>query len=128
VLPWGAPAVRHHLIADRRDRRPLASDLRGHAHRHLRRCAAVDENVELGLAEHVDEARRDDQPGGVDPRRGRGGLQLTDGRDAIALDADVGVEPRRAAAIDDPATGDQQIEIGRLRPECDQRAHDEEQG
>ena len=69
------------------------------------------------------------RPVALTSSRGRGALELTDSRDAIALDADIAVEPRRAAAIDNPAIGDQQIEeIGRLRPERDQRRHDEEQG
>ncbi len=37
--------------------------------------------------------------------------ELPDRRDAIADDADVGAEPRRAGAVDDAPVGDQDVEV-----------------
>ena len=47
----------------------LAGELGGDALHHLAGDAAVAQHPVLGLAEHVDEAGRDDQSGGVDARR-----------------------------------------------------------
>ena len=41
--------------------------------------------------------------------------QVADRGDAVADDADVGAEPRRAGAVDDPAVGDDDVEPGRCR-------------
>jgi hypothetical protein len=61
-----------HRVVERRDRAALAGDLRRDALRDLRRGALVDENVVLGLAEQVDEARADVEAARVDrPLRGR---------------------------------------------------------
>ena len=42
------------------------------------------------MSVHVDEARRDDQPAGVDHLRGLGARHAADGDDAAVLDGDVG--------------------------------------
>ncbi len=44
--------------------------------------------------------------------------ELADRGDAIADDADVGAEPRRAGAVDDAAVGDQHVEGASARPRC----------
>ena len=108
-------ALCDHSIVRGRNRLAFSRDLGRDALHDLRRGAAVHEHVELGLAEHVDEARRDDQPGGVDGLERRTPGQLADGSDAIARDRDVALEPRRAGAVDDAAARDQDVERrGRL--------------
>ena len=57
----------------------------------------------------VDEARRDDPAGRVDRLACILG-DLADGDDAPVLDADVALKARCAAAIDDRAAGDLQIQ------------------
>ena len=52
---------------------------------------------------HVDEARRDDQALGVDDPRAGGVEPRSNGRNGVALDADVGDEPRVAGPVDDAA-------------------------
>ena len=97
-------------IVQRRDRRSFAGDLGGDALGDLAGGARVGQHVELRLAEHVDEARRDDEVGGIDAGLRLAAIEPADRGDAIAGDADVGAIPRRAAAIDHAAIGDQQIE------------------
>ena len=76
-------------IVHRSDRLAFAGDLRGDALEDLRRHLRVDEQGELGLPEHVDEARRDDPAGRIDaPLRG-GLIEPADGGDAAAADADI---------------------------------------
>ena len=55
--------------------------------------------------------------------RGLRGRQVADRGDAIADDADVGAEPRRAGAVDHAAVGDHDVEGARLggRPAGGQR-------
>ena len=95
-----------------RDGVAFAGDLRGDALRQLADRLLVDEQVDLRLAEHVDEAGSDDQAGGVDGALGRQrSIGLADEGNAIADDADVGVNPRIAAAIDHAAVADEVIEL-----------------
>ena len=61
----------------------------------------------------IDEAGRDDQAGGVDAERGIRVGQRTDRGDRVASDADVGVEPGAARAIDDACA-----ERSRCRSDC----------
>ena len=103
-------AVGHHLVVHRRNRHAFAGDLGGDALGDLAGRPAVDEHVELGLAEQVDEAGRHHQAGGVDPRRGLGRRQVAERGDPVAGDADVGAEPRGAGAVDDLAVGDHDVE------------------
>jgi hypothetical protein len=58
----------------------------------------------------VDEPRGDDLACGVDPQLGVGMGKLSDGRDAIAARADVGLIPGKPAAVHDPAAGDECVE------------------
>ncbi len=80
--------------------------------RDLRRRAAIHEDEVFGLAEHVDEARSDDQFADVDARTRRRGAEVADGGDAIAVDGKVGAHPRGAGAVNEPAA-DQDDVIGR---------------
>ena len=74
-----------------------------------------DLRVHVGVA--VDEARRDDQPVGVD-----GALRVlpdaADLDDAAVLDAEVGAEARLARAVDDGAAADEEIERHHRRSFC----------
>ena len=70
----------------------------------------VDEQLEVGVGVHVDEAGTDEQPVGVDhPGRGLA-RETSDRRDTAAGDADVGAEPRVAGSVDDAAAANQQVE------------------
>ena len=59
---------------------------------------------------------RIDEPGGndaamcVDADRGAGAVETADGGNAIAADADIGVEPRQTGAVHDTATLDENVE------------------
>jgi hypothetical protein len=73
----------------------------------------VEQDLQVGVGVHVDEAGRDDQAGGVDRSRGRRiGDQVgavTDPGDPRAADRDVGAVARFAGAVDDGAAGQDQI-------------------
>ncbi len=98
------------LVVERCDGFAFARDLGGHALRELRDGLLVDEQVHLRLTEHIDEAGRDDEAGGVDGALRRGALgRAPDERDLVALNADVSVDPRVTAAIDDAAVADDDI-------------------
>ena len=72
----------------------------------------------------IDESRRDDQAGGIDPARSRRVGQLSDSTDPAVGDSDVGTEPGGAAAVDNLPAGDHDIEaLLRLTPRaCHDRA------
>src|SRR5205085_12487753 len=57
----------------------------------------------------IDEARRHDPVARVDDPRARGPADLADRRDASVLDPDVRAPARRAGAVDDLATGDDEL-------------------
>ena len=122
------PEVEHHLeavvlrldrggqaIVDRCDRRALAGDFGRDALRDLAGGAVVDKDVEFRLAQHVDEAGRHHEVASIDGRRRRPPGQLADRRDAIARDAEIAEIPRRAGAVDNAATGDEDVEGGTRR-------------
>src|SRR4249919_1174260 len=104
----------NHPVVHGRDRRALAGDLGGHALEQLARRAAVDEDVELGLAEEIDESGRDDEAGCIDGRAGRRVLERANRRNPIADDADVAAKPRRTGAVDNAAVDEQDVETPRL--------------
>ncbi len=107
-----ALALGDHPIVDRRNRCAFAGDLGRDALGDLARHAVVDEDVELRLAQQVDEAGGDNQAGGVDPLTRLRVLQVADGGDAVAADRDIGAKPRRARAIDDAAVGEDEVVAG----------------
>ena len=110
-----------HLIGldeRRRERRrgaAFAGDFGGDALEDLGGKAGADKDGDLRLAEHVDEARRDDLPGGVDDLCRRRTVEPSDGRDVSVLDRHVAGVPGSAGAIDDPAMTDEEIVAHRLR-------------
>ena len=61
----------------------------------------------------VDEARRDDEAGGVDRPRGLC-PHASQRDDAAVADADVADERRVAGAVDDAAAADEEVDAGRL--------------
>jgi hypothetical protein len=77
------------------------------------------------LAQHVDEAGRDDELGGVDAAFGLPLGEPSDGVDAVADHADVRAKPRRAGAVHDLSPAEQQIAgtwlAGRGQEEREQR-------
>ena len=91
----------------------LAGDLGGDALEDLGREARVDQQRQLGLAQHVDEAGRDDLPARVDgllaPPRCRAGRSRRSARRGCRV---AGV-PGRAGAVDDAAVADDEVERGR---------------
>ena len=98
-------------FVDRRDRLAFAGDLSRHTHHHFAHRAWIDQQVRFRLAQHVDEARRDDETLRVDRAR-RGGLrQLADTHDAIAFDRDIGDVSCASGAVDDASVSDQEIEL-----------------
>ncbi len=109
-------------IVHRRDRRALAGHLGRDALHDLAGRAAVDEHVELRLAQQIDEPRRDDQVRGIDRRRAAGVADHADRRDAIFCDGDVAAEPGRAGAVDDAPVGDDEIVARSLRRRPGDRA------
>ena len=77
--------------------------------------AAVLDQRRLGVAEHVDEAGRDGEPGRVDLLASALGAEIADRRDAIVEDRDVADLPRRAGAVVDRAVADHDVVLRRRR-------------
>ena len=103
-----------HLLGER-PHRALAEHFERHAlpQRPLR--AAVFDERRLGVAEHVDEAGRDGEPGRVDLLASALGAEITGGRDAIVEDGEVAHLPRGAGAVVDRAVPDHDVVLRRLR-------------
>ena len=96
--------LRVERVIGRRDRFAFAGDLRGHALGQFADRLLVDQQVELRLPQHVDEAGRDDESGGIDGALGsHARTGMADKRDTIPDNAHVGIGPRISAAIDDAA-------------------------
>ena len=81
----------------------------GHAVPRRRRRGRIPVELRVVVGVHVDEARREHQPVGVDHPR-RLVLDAPDAGDAPLAHADVGGERRHARAVDDAGGFDQQIE------------------
>ena len=99
-----------------RDGLALASDLGRDPLRDFGSRAPVDEGVVLGLAEKVDEPRRDDEAGGIDPATGAGDSvrrEVTHRGDATVPDGHVAPECRFPRAVHDPPAGEHEIVSGR---------------
>ena len=80
----------------------------------LRRQPGIDENRQLGLAQHVYEAGRHDHPLRFD--RACTGLvsEIAYSRDLAGADANITGIPGRAGAIDDVTVGDHEIKRRRV--------------
>ena len=90
-----------------------ADELGGDALAHLRLVTRLVQDRQARVRVHVDEARRDDMPAGVDgARRGERTGIAADDPQRVTLHAHGGVVAGVAAAVDDEAVTDQQIEHG----------------
>ena len=116
VLVAGAIGLNDGIV-EWRDGIAFAGDFGGDALEDFRGQARVDEDRQLGLAQHVDEAGSDDFAGGVDGALARGSSEIADGGDFAVADADVAGVPGRAGAVDDMAVGDDEVERSGLRGE-----------
>ena len=94
----------------RRDRAAFASNLRGDALVNLRRQSGFDEDGQLRLAQHVDEARSHDHAAGVDGSIPWSSSKIPNGRNFSGANPDVARIPRRSGAIDDVAICDDDVE------------------
>ena len=101
--------VEDQLVGQRRDRAALSGHFGGDALRDLREHPVIDEDVGLGLAHHVDEPRRNHEAGHVHRVACRGSAEESHGGDPIAAQRHVAAIARVAAAVDDPATLQQDI-------------------
>jgi hypothetical protein len=88
----------------------FAGNFGGDALIDFRGQARVDQNGQFRLAEHVDEAGRDDLAGGVNGALAGCGGEVADGGDFSVADADVAGVPGRAGAVDDVAVRDDDVE------------------
>jgi hypothetical protein len=86
----------------------VARDHGGHALAHLGHHQAVIEQQAVVMGMHVDETRRQREPGGVDGRRTAQRAGCRDRRDAIAFDRDIAGKARRTAAVEDRRVRDHQ--------------------
>ena len=74
----------------------------------------VDQDGDLGLAEHVNEAWRDDHSVRVNRALGCGRAQKADGGDASIANADITRIPGRAGAVNDVPVADDEVVRGGL--------------
>ena len=102
--------LRVERVIGRRDRLAFAGDLRGHALGQFADRLLVHQQIELRLPQHVDETRRDDESGGIDGALGRHARTgMANEGNAITDDANVGIGPWIAAAIDDASVADEHV-------------------
>ena len=105
----------------------FAGDFGGDALRQFADCLLVDEQVGFRLAEHVDEAGRNDQPFGIDRALGNErGIGLAYEGDAISDNAHVGIDPGIAAAIDDAAIANEVVELLAEERKCESAEQQEQ--
>jgi hypothetical protein len=103
-------------VIERCDGTAFPGNFRGDALIDFRRQAGIDEDGELGLAKHIDEAGSNDSTGGVNGAFAGGGGEISDGGDFSMADAEVAGIPGRAGSVDDVAVGDDKVECrDRLR-------------
>ncbi len=100
-------------------------DLGGDALCHLGQHPVVDQHALLGLAEHIDEPGRDDEPADVQRLAGLGAVQETDDGEAVTPDRDIPAIARVAAAVHDPAVAQEQV-VGTGAPAGRHRQGDQE--
>src|SRR5207237_6519440 len=108
-LLHGIRVVQDEPIGQRRHRSPLAPNLGRNALREFREHAIVDERVDLGLAHHVDESGRDDQPLYVERLPRLGSPQESHGGDTITPDGDVPPVAGIPRAVDDPSAFENEV-------------------
>ena len=100
----------------RGDGTAFAGDFRGDPLRELAQRTIVEEERDLGLAQHVNEAGGDDAALGLDFALGMGFAQVADCGEPIAADGDVSRIPGITSAVDDVTVADDEIVVaGRRR-------------
>ena len=99
-------------VIERRGRTAFAGELGGDALKDFGRQMRVHQDGQLGLAEHVNEARRDDHAVRVNGALGLRRAQKADGGDASVANADVAGVPGRAGAVNDVAVADDEVVRG----------------
>ena len=72
----------------------------------------MDLGIVVGV--QIDEARRHDEPCGVDHRGAGGVVDLADLGDAAAADGEVAAESRQAGAVDDSAVLNNRVVLGHV--------------
>ena len=88
----------------------MADHLGGDALADLALGQWIERQGEIGMGLDVDEARRDDETGGVDHARGIGPRCLrADGGDAVADDRDIGADRLGAGPVDHLAAADEDV-------------------
>src|SRR5450759_3907180 len=97
-------------VVQRRHGAPFAGDLRRDALENLRRHVRLDQQGQLRLAEHVDEAGGKDAAARVDDLPCRRVRQPADGGDTPVPDPDVRGVPGRSRAVDHVAVADHDVE------------------
>src|SRR5690242_8130904 len=112
---WSSDVCSSDLFILRSDGAAFARYLGGDPLRKLAEGTIVEEKGRLGLAEHVNEARSDDSPLGIDFTFRVRIAQIADGGDVVALDGDVGGIPRIACAIQDVTVANDEVVAARGR-------------
>src|SRR5690348_15843306 len=92
----------------------FAGNLTGDSLRKLAEGTIIDEERRFGLSEHVEEARRNNLPSGIDDSRGRGSFEIANRRDSISANADIADVPGISRAVVDAAILDELIVRCRL--------------
>ena len=106
-----------HALVQRTERPALAKDLERHALAYVRLRSPIREERVRRPRQHVDEARRDGHPGGVE-LASTAGAHAADRRDAVALDGDVARARGRARAVIERAAADDDVVGGRHERRC----------
>ena len=99
-----------HRLAERPHAPAFAHDLECHALPYVALRAAILNQRYRRPAQHVDEARGDDQPRGID-RLFRRAEIAPDGDDTVTANRDVSGNRRAATTVDNLATRDEEIEL-----------------
>jgi hypothetical protein len=110
ILVLAFPHQRLQLRRERAWRLAFREHFQRHALIDVAESAAVDRPHIPRERDEVDEARADRQPRGIDLPRGFMPREISDGHDAIRLDADVGLARIGAAAVVQRAVAHDQVE------------------
>ena len=115
-------AVSQSLLVLRCNGSALARNACRDALRELAECLLVNQQVPLGLLQHVDESGRDYQTPSIhDTPGGRICRGMAYERDAVSGDADIRINPRVACSVHDSTVADKKVVF------LSQRAHRREQ-
>ncbi len=104
---------RESLFILRGDGAALPGNFRSDALGEFAQRTIVEQERDFGLAEHVNEARCDDTAVGIDFAFRMSVVQISDGGEAIAANADIGCVPRISGAIDNVTFADDEIVLAR---------------